>query len=318
MALFQGIELRVASGDSSTAMHTVERLQSVNWNADLPRAQVKQLNRFRPDVSQQVINYTPVNLSFDYVKSNNHVEAALGLTNPTGIICGIINSKVSPASHGIRNFELFQANLESTTYIGQINISSGVLNSYSINVSPTEQVRSSFSYNALDAGFVTNTAAKTGVTTTSTAIRGQDVAITASFITSMGVTNFSPQSFSLNLNISRNEVVEIGSQFPRERPITDASVSIQMQGFFDSNNTNFTGFGSYSCGDQINGNLTVVMTPPCGAAGATTYTIVKPYVKSIGYGASVGSMTSVDLAFDVPLPINAIESGNGASNVIIS
>lgn len=316
MALFQGVELRISSGDAGTSMMTIERLQTISVPISIPRADIHILNRFRPEVRRPVVNYAPVPVSFDIIKGDNILETALGLTNPTGCLCGLTNSK-SLAGYGIRNLEIDLSPLQNVNYNGQFNISSGVLNSYSVSVVVNDMARTSVSFSAFDIGFATNTNTKTGFSYNTNVVRGQDTSMSGIDISGFGISGFSLQSLNLGISISRNELSQIGSKFPVERPIIDASATIQIQGFIEGGNTSLTGLGMYDCGAPASGYLYFFLTPSCGGGPVTTYKAVNPYLQAFNQTFSVGNFAAVDMTFTIPLPINALETGN-ASNLIIS
>ena len=317
MALYQGVELKISSGFAGTTMMTVERLQGVNFGFDFQRADVRQLNRFRPDINRPTMNYTPVTLSFDYIKGDSMVESVLGLTNPTGVICGITNSKAL-AGYGMRNFEIWQSPLESNNYVGQFNLSSGVLNSYSLAASVGDFAKTSLSFQNFDIGWVANSTAKGNAPTyNGIPVRSQDIQITGINFSGFGVSGFALQSFNLGINISRSETMQIGSKFPTERQIVDATATLQVQGFIEGGNSTLTGFGSYDCGAATNGSIYITLLPSCGATPAMTYRAINPYFQGMSQNNTVGNFASVDLSFIIPLPISAHETGS-ASNLIIS
>lgn len=316
MALFQGVELRVSSGDAGTTMMIVERLQTVSVGGDIARSPIKALNRFRPEVNMPVINYTPVPLSFDIIKGDNILETAFGLTNPTGVLVGITDSK-NLLHYGVRNFEIHQCPLNATNYVGQFNISSGVLTNYSIGVTVGDVAKASYAFQNFDLGWAPNNSAKTGVNYNSTVVRGQDASISGIDISGFGISGFTPQSVNIGISISRTEVSQIGSKFPVSRSIVDATATIQIQGFLEAGNTTLTGLGTFDCGTPVNGSFYVFLTPSCQNGPATTYRAVNPYLQSIHFTNSVGNFSAVEVNLTIPLPYSALETGS-ASNLIIS
>lgn len=316
MPLFQGVELRVGSGDAGTTMMIVERAQSINIPLDIPRADIKTLNRFRSDQRRPIINYVPVPLSFECIKGDNIMEKALGLANVSGAAFSFMNAK-SQAGFGARNFEILLAPLNKSTYEGQFNITSGVLNSYSVNASVGDVAKTSWSFQALDIGFASNNGTKTGVDYGTSVVRGQDASFAGIDISGFGISGFAIQSFNLGINFSRTEVNQIGYKFPVDRPVVDASATIQIQGFIEGGNTSLTGLGIYDCGLPASGSLYFTLVPSCGTSPATVYRVINPYISSQNISFSVGNMSAVDMTFSVPLPVTASETGNG-SNLIIS
>lgn len=316
MALFQGVELRVSSGELGSTMMAIERLQTVNVPIDLPRADVRALNRLRPEVNRPIVNYTPVPISFEYIKSDNIVEKALGLTTGAGVICGLVNAKTLNG-YGMRNFEILHAPPESLNYNGQFNIGSGVLNSYSVSASVGDFAKVSMSFEGFDIGWNPNNDLRTGVNYNTAPMRGRDVSISGVEFSGYGFSGLNIQSFNLGVNINRSEVTQIGSKFPVDRPIVDAFATIQVQAFFQGGHGGLTGLGVYDCGGPTNGSFYFTLVPSCGGGAYTTYRAVNPYIQSINQGYSVGNFAAVDMTFSIPLPISTLESG-GASNLIIS
>ena len=87
MPNFQGAELRISSGNKSLDI-ICDNIQSTNISYQNNRQETTYLGNYNPELNKPIINFTPVQLSFSYLKMN---EASLNYLSlgPKG--CGVIS-----------------------------------------------------------------------------------------------------------------------------------------------------------------------------------------------------------------------------------
>jgi hypothetical protein len=94
--------------------------------------------------------------------------------------------------------------------------------------------------------------------------------------------------------------------------MTEATATLQVQGYFEGVNNSMTGLSQYSCGDPTYGNVYLTLLSSCSSAGPTTYTMANPYLDSQSLDGQVGGFSTCSFSFSLPLPINASDTGDGS------
>ena len=311
--MFQAGQVRLSSGLAGTSMGSIERVQNVKVDVNLPRTNVGVMDRSKPLNQRPIINYAPVDLSFDYIKSNNSVEIMLGLVNTTGVTTQIGNAQSLGASWAVRDAQVYYAPTTSSNYNGLLDLKSGVLTNYSIQGSVSEPVRASVGMQFFNMSGSVNTTARTSTNYDAQIVRPEGQNLTGLLLTGYGITGVTIQSFSLGVGFNRTQVFQLGSTpFPIDRPLTEASATLQVQGYFEGVNNSLTGLSQYSCGNPTYGNVYLTLLPSCASAGATTYTITNPYLDSMSVDGQVGGFSTCSFAFSMPLPLNPAETSDGS------
>lgn len=312
----------MSSGASATTFAKVDRVQDVQVDTTLPRVQTSVIGRFKPLNDQPVINYTPTNLSVNYVKGNKDVERNLGLLNSTGIGVQIGQGTTVP-DWGARSFQIMNVPTygagQSLQYAGQWDVVTGILKSFSLQGSVGEAVKGSFSIEALDLRQVANTSARTIPNYSGNLIKPQNVTLTGINFTGFGLTGLLIQSFSFQASFDHAQTFQLGSQYP-ERRVTSIGASLQVVGFMDGASNALTSMTGYDLGSPYNGQYVLTLQPSCGPEPATTITLNQPYLTSQSMGVQVGNFTQFTLGFAVPVsvvPFEATGAGMG-SNVTIT
>jgi len=317
MPYYQSTQVKMSSGTAGTTFQTVERVQSATVGYQIPRVDVSQIGRFSPLKERPVINYTPVSFSVEAVKSSKEIETNFGLVNTTGI--GILLGKTdgsSVAGFGARNFEFLNSQANAATYENKLTILSGCLNSYSVSANVGDFARVSFNGEGLDLRVENFTGTKENIAVPTALVRSQDVSISGIQVSGAGLTGFSPQSFNLSVNFTRQAVALFGQKFPT-RPMTAIAASLSMNGFLEGINP-LSGLSHFDCGNALTGSIFITLVPSCsGASAATTYRVVNPYIDSFNLGSSVGAYTSAELNMSLPISIDASEAAD-SSNLIIT
>ena len=281
----------MSSGASATTFAKVDRVQDVQVDTTLPRVQTSVIGRFKPLNDQPVINYTPTNLSVNYVKGNKDVERNLGLLNSTGIGVQIGQGTTVP-DWGARSFQIMNVPTygagQSLQYAGQWDVVTGILKSFSLQGSVGEAVKGSFSIEALDLRQVANTSARTIPNYSGNLIKPQNVTLTGIDFTGFGLTGLLIQSFSFQASFDHAQTFQLGSQYP-ERRVTSIGASLQVVGFMDGASNALTSMTGYDLGSPYNGQYVLTLQPSCGPEPATTITLNQPYLTSQSMGVQVGN-----------------------------
>lgn len=315
MPLLNSAEIKMSSGVAGTSYQFIERVQSINFSYAPPRTPVSHLGRFKPLNQRPVVNYTPVSLSVDVIKSSKEIESNFGLINNTGV--GIIFGGDSNVinGYGCRNFEILIAQPNATVYQNGVNIYSGCLTSYNVSASVGEPARASFAVEGLDMTISGNNTERNSTNYESRIIKPEDVIISGIEFSGFGVTGVTVQSMNLTLNLNRQSLFKLGTKFPN-RPVTEINATVSLNGFIEGLSY-LSGLSEFDCGNTYTGSFFFTLSPSCYSGanpGATTYVLVNPTLDSFSVGASIGSFTSVDLGFSAAISVN---SGEGGSNLII-
>lgn len=312
MALYSAGQVRLESGNLyASTMQPVLRVTNVRVNESINRANVSVLNRSKPLAQRPVINYAQVEGGFDYYKSDNSVEQMLGLVNPTGVMAAITETKAANATVGIRSMQVVFAPTDSARYNGLLDLKSGVLTSYGLQGSVGEPMRGSVSFSFLDvSGSVNQTIRDTG-NYNANLVKPAGMSLTGIQFTGYGITGVNIQSFSFNVGFGRTVVMQLGSKFPVERPLTDVGATLNVQGWFDGLNNSMTGLSQYDCGDPTFGTAVLTMTPSCGGS-TSTVTMKNPYLESRSIEGQPGGFSTVSFSFSMPLGANPLETSDGS------
>jgi hypothetical protein len=313
MPIYQGGQVKLSSGLAGTFMGAVERVQNVKIDVNLPRVNVGVMNKSKPLSQRPIINYTPVDFSFDFVKSNISIETMLGLVNTTGITAGMTDARTLGNSFAVRNAQVYFAPTASNTYNGLLDLKSGVLTNYSIQGSISEPVRGSVGMQFFDMSGSINNTARDSTAYGAQIVKPEGTYLTGILFTGYGITGVNIQSFSLGVGFNRTQVFQLGgTPFPVDRPMTEATATLQVQGYFEGVNNSMTGLSQYSCGDPTYGNVYLTLLSSCSSAGPTTYTMVNPYLDSQSLDGQVGGFSTCSFSFSLPLPINPSDTADGS------
>lgn len=311
---FQGAELRISSGSAGSSVAPLDRIQSVGVSYQKPTTSISVLGRFKPLDDRPVVNYTPVSLSFDFIKSSKTVESNIGLINVNGVGLNLANSE-SVNGYGLRNFEIGMSSTRQSTHSNKIVISSGALNSYSIQGSVGEPARGSCSFECFDWTNESDNTTKTSQNYSGELVKPEDTFISGIQFEGFGVSGLMVQSFNLGLSVGRSASFRLGKKYP-ERPVTSVSASLQINGFLEGLGANFTGLSSFDCGAPITGSYYLTLIPSCSTESATTYKITNPHLDSHSISAAVGNFVGVDLSFSIPISIVESEAASGPNLTI--
>ncbi len=319
MPQFNAGQVKIESGVLyASTMQPIQRITAVKIGENVPRANVMVLNRGKPLEQRPVINYVPVDGSFDFIKSDNMIEQCLGLVNPTGIGALITAAAAGTATYGIRSMQVYYAPTSSANYNGLYDLKSGVLTSYSLQGGVSDAVRGNFALQFLDMSGSINTTARDTSNYAAALIKPENQSFTGFSntthltMTGFGITGATPQSFSFNVGFSRASVQQLGQRFPIDRPLTDIGASLQVQGFFEGLNNTITGLSYLNCGNPAFGTICLTMTPACSASSPTTITMTNPYLDSFSVDSQVGGFSTFSASFSMPLGPNPLENTDGS------
>jgi hypothetical protein len=313
MPQYQAGQVRLESGVLySSTMQPVPRVSNVRIDYNVPRANVGVLNRGKPLEGRPVINYTPVDASVEFYKSDSSIEQMLGLVNGTSVVSNITETKAANATYGIRSMQVAFAPTSSTNYNGLYDLKSGVLTSYTLQGGVGDPVRGSFGLQFLDCSGSINTTTRDSSNTAANLVKPENVSLTGIQFTGYGLTGVTIQSFSFSLGFGRASVQQLGTKFPTERPLTDVNASFQCQGWFEGINNSVTGLSQYDCGAPSVGVVGLTMQPSCGGGSPSTITMRNPYIDSFSIDSQVGGFSTVAISLSLPIGPNPNETSDGS------
>ncbi len=303
----------------SSSMQPVQRITNAKIDYNIPRANVTVWGRGKPLEQRPVINYTPVDASFDFLYSDTMIAQSLGILNSTGLVAQITDTKAATATYGIRSMQVYFAPTSSANYNGLYDLKSGVLTSFSLQGGVTQPIQGSFGLQFLDMSGSINTTSRVSTNYSAAPIIPANQSFTglgsasALLLTGFGLTGITVQSFSLNVGFSHASIMQLGTKFPIERPLTDVNASLQIQGYFEGLNNSLTGLSAFDCGYPAFGVIGLTMTPACGLTSASTVTMKNPYLDSFGVQGQVGNFSTFAMSFSMPLGPNPLETGDGST-----
>lgn len=304
---FNGATVNMSSGNTLGTYATIDRVQSVRFDYQIPRTKVLVLDRFKPLPDQPVINYTPVSMTVDYLYGDKNVPLCLGIANSTGIAT-LIGNGTQVTEWGLRTYPVYLSPVSLQNNVGEFDVVSGALKSFALQGSVNEPVRGSFSVDALDLQQTQNGSARNIPNYSGQLARFQDLALTGIDFTGLGYSGLVIQSFSFNASFNYASHFDLGKKYPVKR-MTEAACALQLSAYIDGSTSTVTGLGVYDCGSYITGTYVLTLTPSCvGNVSPTTITLQNPYLESQSFGVQVGNFIEVQLAFSVPLTINAYEA----------
>lgn len=315
---YQGATLNMSSGNLPGVYAPVDRVQDVRFDDNLPRTKILTLGRFMPLPDQPIINYTPVSMSVSYVKGDKNVETCLGILNSTGVAT-LIGNGTKVTDWGLRTYPIYLSPVSQLNNVGEFDVVSGALKSFSLAGSVTEPVRGSFSVEGLDLQQVVNNNPKVTPNYSGQVIRNQDIVLTGINFSGLGYSGLIIQSFSFGLSFDYASNFKLGDQFPVKRMI-GGTATLQIESYIDGVTSTVTSLNQYQCGSYITGSYVFTLQPSCvGNQSPTIITLQNPYLESQQFGAQVGNFIQVSLGFSVPLTIVPYEAtGLGQSNCTIT
>lgn len=313
MPQFQAGQVYIDSGSQSVAVMTpAQRITSVRVAPSIQRANVAVLGRGKPNAQRPIVGYVPTEASFEYVKSDKSIEQMLGLIHASNITTNLTETKPALSTYGIRNARILFAPTYSNTYDGQMDLKSGVLSNFSLQGAVGDSVKGSFTMSFLDKCESAVSSGKSSTDYNIELVKPEGVTITGIQFSGYGLTGVKVQSFSFGVNFNRTEVNIFGEKFPIERPFTDVSSSLQVQGYTDGFNSSFTGLEMLRKGDPMDGQISITLLPADSTAASTTILMTRPYLDSLEYSSQVGGFTTVSMGFALPIGPNPNEITNGS------
>ena len=308
----------MSSGNSLGVYALIDRIQDVRFDFTLPRADVKVLGRFVPLTNRPIINYTPVSLTVNYIKGDKNVETCLGILNSTGIAT-LIGNGTQVTDYGARNYQVLISPVSTNTNMGEFDVVTGNLKSFSLAGTINEPVRGSFSIEGLDLQQVANNNYNTIPSYSGQVIRSQDVTITGINFSGLGYSGLEIQSFTFSTSFDYSNNFILGNQFPVRRMI-NGMATLQIDGYINGTTNTVQTLNQYQAGQFITGQYVFSLQPSCvGNQTPTTITLTNPYLTSQSFGVQVSNFIEVQLAFSCPLTIVPYEAtGIGGTNVTIT
>lgn len=311
MPNFQGAELRISSGNKSLDI-ICDNIQSTNISYQNNRQETIYLGNYNPELNKPIINFTPIQLSFSYLKTNNNlIEENLGLLNLSGCFINLVsNNNINDYSS--RDYKLLFRPPNTQNYNGQINLYSGYLSQYNLSANVGNPLACAVTIEALDIESLANNSGQIQITGKQI-ISPESTLITGINFSGLGISGLQIQSFSLNLSIQRNNSFVLGQKFP-QKTIVQTNGQIQINGFLN----NISQLAKLSTINQNSpeNNIILNLKNNCSTEIFSTITIQKPYLDSKQISNQVGNFANVSLNFLVKPTIRPMEwSGE---NIIIS
>lgn len=317
--LYQAGQVKLESGLLySSTMQPVQRVTNVRTSYSIPRANVMVLNRGKPLEQRPVINYAPVDVSVDFIKSDSMVEQSLGLVNSSNVTTNLTDARGVAPTYAIRSMQVYFAPTNSASYNGLLDIRSGVLTSYSLQGGVSEPIHGNFVLQCFDMSGSINTTSRDTANYTAGLIKPENQSLTGFTstaglsLTGFGLTGVTVQSFSFSLGVSRASVQQLGQRFPIDRPLTDVNASFQCQGFFEGINNSFTGLSMFQCGYPAYGTIALTMSPSCASTSPSTITMTNPYPDGLNVDGQVGGFSTFSISLSLPLGPNPLEVTDGS------
>lgn len=312
--LYQAGQVYMQSGiNGSSSMAPVNRVTNVRVDWSAQRADVNVIGRGKPLEQRPIVNYIPVNVSMDVIKSDNSLEQILALINTTGVATNLIDTTAAGVTYGMRDMQLYYAPTASANYNGLIDIKSGVLTSYSLQGSINSVMRESIAMQFLNMSGSNNSTLRTPTNYQAAPVIPAGITLTGIQITGYGLTGINIQTFSLGINFTRTTVFQLGQRFPVQRPLTNVTATLQVQGYFEGLNNSVTGLQQYFCGNPTYSTVGLTLTPSCGTTSPCMVTATNPYLDSFSIDGQVGNFSTFSLSFSLPLGPNPLETGDGST-----
>jgi len=306
----QGVELRFSSGNKSNDI-TIATAQNIDINYQHNRQEVTYLGNYCSETNKPIINYTPIQLSFGFIKNdNNLIEENIGLFNPSGCCINLVESN-NQNNYSSRDFKLIARSPNSQNYSNQINLYSGYLTSYSLTAGLGTPIVNSISFECLDMESISNISGQQNISD-SIIISPENFHITGMNFSGFGVSGLQIQNFGMNLTIQRSNVFKIGQKFP-EKSIVNTSAQIQLNGFINNLST-INRLSTINNNIPYSGNLNIGIKRTCSETDILDILIQKPYVDSVSISNRVGDLANFSISMSVKPTIRPSESG--LSNII--
>lgn len=309
--IFQGSELQIASGISG--FFSCEKIQSLNISLQNNRQETTYLGNFNSEQKKPIINYTPVQLSFSYIKPvSNQIEENLGLLNPSGCFINLIaNNNIN--NYSSRDYKILFRPPNKQIYNGQINLYSGYLSQYSLSANVGAPITCSVNAECLDTQSFFNNSGQSTIQNSRIAIP-EGLTITGINFSGMGISGLQIQNFSLNLTIQRNNSFQIGKKFP-EKTIVQTNGNIQIGGFLN-NITEINKLSEIDSGSPID-DIYINIKDSCSNSGIMSILVRKPYLESKQISNQVGNLANTSLNFSVKptIKLNEISGENLIFNI---
>jgi hypothetical protein len=320
MSAFYQSEIIKIYPSGNAAGVVVPNVQSCSTAFQIQRRESMRLGRFAPLPYRMAEQDPLINVQLDFIPSGSNIFGTLGLMGTNSVIDNIVSGNNKYQDMKIQVREL----VGGGGSVGTINLRSGALTNYSFQATVGQPPKTTVSLEFLDIGMDAVTAVvPPTVDDAYPTLRSQDIDI--SLPTGVfGVTTLHAQNFTFTLPLNRTQVNKIGQRKPVSRELASPCIAtFQIQGIVDTfastQNVSGNSLFSLTCGNFIDGNITVNVKRPTCTGEATQsmvlYTMRKPYLDNVSFSNSVGGYTTVDLQFSIPVTFDNVA---GESNVTMS
>jgi hypothetical protein len=330
---FNNIALFTSSGDSfsnqslSGSVRQLDRVQSCSIGLDFPSQNIQFLDLKSVDNS---IENPVINLNFDFFTTNGKNERFLGLfTNITGNAFKKIDEPKNFYITYLNNsFDYNSYKDQNENPFETICLGNGLLNSLSISASVGDLMRTTFSYEGLNANIVTG--ARTGISNPAININdGQQLGGTVSIpfgevgyqslapnsaesvvalarkdislyvpnsslfgLNASGSNSILLQGFDLSVSINRNRIKSLGELHPQRDLVFPIEVNLSANAIIDKYQQ--ASFSNLVCATQT-GDFSIIAKQSCDDASALEINLKGLNLVSQNITNQIGSLASVDL-----------------------
>jgi hypothetical protein len=319
-----------SSGTSgANRIKQLHRVQSVDYSFNIDRLDVNEFSVLSR-IDQIIINPPTVDLNFNYLLHSVDNEETFGLTVNQGVSC--ISGFLSKAEDD-RNFfvSIAPQGQDNANFAGTRSVygfGNGFVSSYNaegaVGGLPTASVGvTAFNFRAynIETGAspainptngvpVTNApfalpVATTGYANAITALRPGDIDFSLEGINTIGVdpVDLKLQSFSLGVDLAREDIQKLGSLYPASKEITfPVNVTFSAEAIVGDTKTG--SLNDILCNDGLFNLRVALRNPACAPAVGTTgivYDVKGAKISSESFSSSIGPNKTVSFEFSAQI-----------------
>jgi hypothetical protein len=311
---FQSANIFISSGFSGNAYLPIDKATDVSLGYSIQRRDTEVLGKSRPLENRNIDNFIPVKYSFDYIKNDKDIESSLGLLNTTGAAYRFSRSN-SIIGQGCRNILISPIDKTTNLYDNQLQISSGILQNYSLSASVGQAATVSIAGEGLSLSINSGNSVVSQSTLQNNTIKAEKTFVTGIAFSGFGITGMNIQDLSIGITYTHQPILKMGYRYP-EYQLVNAKATVSINGYIEGIIPTFN-TAILNNGLPEVGSFYLTLQPACSNAPATTYIIRNPYLDSFNLGLSVGSYISTQLSFSIPLPFTEQECLTGSNLIII-
>lgn len=328
-----------SSGSSGVNLiKQLHRVQSADYSFNIDRLDVNEFGVLAR-IDQIIINPPTVDLNFSYLLHSVDNEEILGLTVNNGVSCisGYLskaeddrNFFVSIAPQGQDNANFagtrsvygfgngFLSSYNAEAAVGglptaSVSISAFNFKAYSVETGNSPAINPSNGTPVTNAPFALPTAT-TGYANAVTALRPGDIEFSLEGVNTLGVdpVDLKLQSFSLGVDLGREDIQKLGSLYPSSKEIT-FPVNITFSAEAIVGDTKTGSLNDILCNDNKFNLRVALKNPACAPTVASTgivYDVKGAKLTSESFSSSIGPNKTVSFEFSAQISA-AQDTNNG-------